>query len=226
MNKRLERRLGSLAGAGTFWSRNMEETEQVPFMRALTRLSFSRSSAGMLRQVTDATVGAPETLLENVVWRFGPSDIVVLGPDLDDRDVTVTVDSGGQSYVAIARTDGSLTGWSPLFLTQDPNSMQAITTEGGEFILWPVSTPVPDAATETIESRRHSYIVPIPRGMTPTVIAAQDEDLALGTGFRAGDGFLVFPRPPLGLFPDRRIVARSAWMKVGRLNSYMWGVDL
>lgn len=227
MNARLTNKVKTFAGAGSFWHKNLEETQQVPFARALARLSIGSSFYGQFNETAAALTGTREALVENMVWSFQEAQVLAINAELNQRVVTKAEDSlDGQSLISISRPRlPDFSRYMPLFLTQNPEASKAILTEIGEFILWPTGQPVEDDQVLTFEDRKIYYAMPIPHGYTPICISTEDRELVLGLSYEARDGFLVFYESPLQLFPKRNFLVRAAWKKIKHLHDYVWGVD-
>jgi hypothetical protein len=227
MNNRLHNKLASFSGTGSFWSKNMEETEQVPFTRALSRLVLGSSFQSIFEESVGWLSGSREVLVENLLWQFKESQVLALNAELNQRIKAKAADLiDGKIYIAIARPQNpDYSKWSPLFLSQDPENLSALMTELDDFILWPTSFTVGDDLVIAFEDRKIHYILPITHGFTPIVITTEHRELVIGLDFEARDGFLVFFEPPLSLFPARNFVVRAAWKKLQHPHDFVWGVE-
>lgn len=227
MNNRLSNKLSSFGGTGSFWLKNMEETEEVPFMRALTRLTLGSSFQSQFEESVEWMTGEKTVLVENLLWKFQESKVIALNAELNQRLKTKAADlNDGTIYIAIARpATPDFTNWTPVYLNQDPDNLRAILTELDDFILWPINYEIEDNWVIALEDKKVWYILPIARGYTPLVITTETRELVLGLNYYARDGFLIFFEPPLELFPQRNFVVRSAWKTLKHPFDYVWGVD-
>lgn len=226
MNNRLSNKISTFGGTGTFWLKNMEEEEQVPFMRMLTRLTLGSSFQSQFEESVEWMTGAKQVLVENLLWQFKEAQVVAINAELNQRLKAKAVDTDGTIYIAIARPSvPDYTKWTPLFLSQNPDNLYAILTELDDFILWPINYEIEDNWVISLEEKKIWYLLPIPHGYTPLAIATEKRDLVLGLNFYARDGFLIFFEPPLEIFAQRNFVVRSAWKTLNHPFDYVWGVD-
>jgi len=226
MNQRLHNKIEAFLDTGSFWGRNLEESNALPFARALTRLTVGSSFQGQFEESVQWLAGERETLVENLLWTFKENEVLSLDKGLNQRVKTTAVDGDGKTYIAIARpSTPSYEYWTRLYLNQDPGAMEGILAEDGEFILFPISYIVDDATTLSIEDKKVTYAMPIPHGYTPLCIASETGEYTIGISYLARDGFLVFFEPPLELFPERSFVVRSGWKKLVHPHDFVWGVE-
>jgi hypothetical protein len=225
MNNRLENRITAFSGAGSFWSKNVEE--EVPLVRALSRLSLAGSFQAQFEESVNWLAGSKETLVENVLWHFKESQIVAINAELNQRLKTKAASlEDGEIFIAISRPPTpDFSAWTPIFLSQNPEAAKGLMTEVGDFILWPINYAVAEETIITLDDRKIRYLLPIPRGYTPSVICTENRELVLGLNFEARDGFIVLEEPPLQLFPARNFTVRSAWKKLHHPHDYVCGVD-
>lgn len=226
-NNRLGNKITALTGTGSFWLKNMEETEQVPLMRALSRLTLGSSFQTTFEESVQWLAGTKEVLVENIVWQFREASVIALNAELNQRLKTTALDPvSGEVYTAIARPQvPDLNAWTPLFLEQNPEEMQTLLTEIGDFLLWPVEYEVPDVTVLTLPEQKIAYALPVPHGYTPLVITTETRELVIGLNYLSRDGFLVFFEPPLSLFPERNFVVRTAWKHLNHPHDFVWGVE-
>jgi len=226
MNNRLHNKIDAFLDTGSFWGKNIEETEALPFIRALSRLTVGSSFQSQFEEAVQWLAGETETLVENLLWTFQEKDILSLDYGLNQRVKAQASDADGKVYTTLVRpASANYEKWTRLYLNQDPGAMEGILAENGKFILFPVSYVVEDDTALTIEDKRVTYAMPIPHGYTPLVISGEDSEYVLGISYLARDGFLVWYEPPLELFPARNFVVRSAWKKLTHPHDYVWGVD-
>ena len=226
MNNRLDNRNKLFSGTGSFWLKNMEETTEVPFMRALSRLTVATKTQGLFEESVRWLAGERETMAQNLLWSFSDKDIVTFNADLNSRIITKAKDVNDDLFISVARPPSSnYSLWYPLYLQMDPENAQAVITELGDFILWPTIFDSEGDAALSLPQKKVAYAIPVPHGYTPIAIATETRELVMGINFTARDGFLVFYEPPIELFPKRNFVVRSAWKTMNHPHDYVWGVE-
>lgn len=221
-------RTPALARAGNFWSRILNPADR-EMVRHLAHSGFITGLDDSLSEIAKAALGGGYVLRDSVDIPWQPSNVMTLGPDLQERIVVLWSDAdldGVGGWWAVSRPTSFTLGLedhATIELTLPDSTTIILSSNGCEYYLFPAEGESDGLPVSALDMRT-KWLVPIPSNIRPQVLEIPGRFLVAGIDFQWMPGVLVFTENPHALFKDS-IVCQSAWVEVPYMFGYAQGVD-
>jgi len=222
-------RVPALARAGNFWSTTLRSQDR-EMVRHLAHTAFLSAMDEQMEATVTSVLGGGWTLQDSLDIPWNPSDVVMVGPDLQERLATLWASEGSPSGVgwwATARpTEYTLGADDHGFIqvTLPDNSSILISTYHWDYCLFPAEGETDGLPISPLDLRP-KWLVPVPLTTRPQVLEIPGRFLVSGIDFQWMPGLLVFEENPHQLFSES-ISCQSGWILSEYALSYAQGVDM
>ena len=178
---------------GSFWSRVVSRDTR-PQARAVATLSANAQGLDWLETPSRKLLSEKSAPVENLTVPYLDGDFVYIGPTLTDFWRSKFDLPDGQSF-SITRMNLS---------DATPSSVLLVSAAGRPLSSSADSLLTVRADVEGFTGSDPLYVLPMPPGVTPTVIATRipDKVLVSGIDFEVGDGFVIMRESPGIMFRD------------------------
>lgn len=225
----LDDRTPALSRAGNFWSTILRVQDR-ELVRHMAHTAFLARVDDALESTARACIGGGWTLQDSVEIPWNPADVLLMGPDLQERALTLWAEEGAAEgtgfWVTSRPTEFTLGRADGAFIELTLPDMTTFVYQAGgcDYIVFPVEgeeelLPVPSL------DLRPKWIVPCPLSTRPHVIEVPGRFLVAGIDFIWQTGALIFEENPHALFQES-IVCQAAWVHESQVMVFAQGVDL
>ena len=195
---------------GSLWEKQVDGTTR----RRIRRIVKEAGNAPTLTatdRIAAAAINADSILVENVFFRFSSGNFAVVGQLQREYLFRASETENGKRLHVAYRSDSPTVGADAI-----PTLLARVSTD----FLRAVSTT-------NLSEDRDWYLVPIPRGMTPTVIEGRAPDTYLinGIDFTAHDGYIAMTDDPETVLPVGLVRVHAAEMRVSSPDSFLIAAD-
>jgi len=195
MNNRFLNKYKMFSRIGSFWYQQLTEDSKNQSRSMVYASDWNRGEA-WLEKTQNWLLGASKLTDEYTSFSIKGSDIIVLGPDINERIVNTLGTPYGKFKIITKPTPPTLNAKDHIQLVTE--SFGDIVTEGNDYVLVPVQDD-PDIVVD-FEDTLIKYAVRKPNNQNPKVLITAGRTLVLGIDYELSDSFMVFREHPKELF--------------------------
>lgn len=222
-------RTPALRRAGSFWHQ-MLVSDQREQARHMAHASFLTALDDELKAAARALVGGGWEQRDSLALPWEPSNVVMVGPDLQERLLTLWAEDGAAEgtgmWIAARPMDYDLGrgDHAQIQVTLPDGSDIILKADSCNYYLFPAEGENDELPVVALDLRP-KWLVPVPLDVRPISLEVPGRMLVAGIDFICQPGALVFQENPHFLFSDR-LICQGAWLFTGYAFNYSQAADL